>query len=647
MNIKDSYTALLTVISFLLVTSTLQAQLLARYPISTANSYDSPIVSPTGVAANITASTLSATGLEPLWFDNGFDGHFLFRHWEEGPAPVANDKYLSFTITPKPGYLIDYTLLTYTLGSRVPNATWELRSSVDNYVANFGTHVTQPGPDADQYVFIDNISALGAQSSPVTFRLYGYNEVSTNYSGLLNNVGFFGGQPGQDLKVEGTLRVDPNQIPSTSATFFGKDTTTQGNWKGVYGANGYNVLNHAINYPNYATATASGKLNYTWASSTSNVRALQKPASATDRFAGCWYSASNFTVNLNLTDGLVHRVALYCVDWDTTARAETIEILDASNNAVLSSQSVSSFNGGQYLIWDLKGHLLIRLIRTGSFNAVLSGLFFDTPSPPTPATATFVRKDTTTQGNWSGVYAADGYHIINNAANYPSYATASANGKTDYTWANSSSNVRALYKAGSTTDRIAACWYSSSSFTVDMNLNDGLSHRVALYCVDWDTSVRAAQIDIVDAFNNSVLSSQSVSSFNGGQYLIWDLKGHVIIRLTRTGSYNAVLSGLFFDPVPGQASPQNISHFGARSSGLISMHSGRLRDGRFEVTLEGETPQDYVIEASTDLIDWVVMSDGHASGQLTDREAGMFKQRFYRVVRSGGIKPDSESLRLN
>ncbi len=38
--------------------------------------------------------------------------------------------------------------------------------------------------------------------------------------------------------------------------------------------------------------------------------------------------------------------------------------------------------------------------------------------PPGP-TAAFVRTDTTTQGNWAGVYGLEGYGIFNDATSYP------------------------------------------------------------------------------------------------------------------------------------------------------------------------------------------------------------------------------------
>src|SRR4030088_1177064 len=87
-------------------------------------------------------------------------------------------------------------------------------------------------------------------------------------------------------------------------------------------------------------------------------------------------------MDVNITDGLQHQLALYCVDWDQgSARAQTVNILDGATNAVLNSQSLSSFQNGKYLVWKLTGHVIIQVTNTSSINATISGLFFD------PATA--------------------------------------------------------------------------------------------------------------------------------------------------------------------------------------------------------------------------------------------------------------------
>jgi hypothetical protein len=65
--------------------------------------------------------------------------------------------------------------------------------------------------------------------------------------------------------------------------------------------------------------------------------------------------------------------------------------------------------------------------------------------------------------------------------------------------------------------------------------------------LDWDNYLgRSQRIDILDA-NNNLLDTRSISSFTGGQYLVWNLSGHIILRITNTTPpSNAVLSGIFF-----------------------------------------------------------------------------------------------------
>src|SRR6202022_3329975 len=166
---------------------------------------------------------------------------------------------------------------------------------------------------------------------------------------------------------------------------------------------------------------------------------------------------------------------------------------------------------------------------------------------PGTGTATFVTLDTTTQGNWKGVYGSNGYNVINDRVAYPSYVTVTPSGVNAYTWAGSSTDVRALLKAASSTDRIAATWYNTSPFLIDMVFNDSLQHPLAVYCLDWDTTSRAEKIDILDG-NGVLLNTQNVSNFHNGQYLVWQLSGHVQVRVTTlTTRANAGFSGLFFN----------------------------------------------------------------------------------------------------
>ena len=427
------------------------------------------------------------------------------------------------------------------------------------------------------------------------------------------------------------------------AVFVATDTTTKGTWKGVYGADGYAIADHATNYPAYAQVTFAGQSNYTWASSTTDVRALQK-AAASDRIASTWYASSSFEIDINLTDGNWSQLALYCLDWENGGREERVDVLDAGSGNVLNSRSVTAFNNGQYLIWNLRGHVKIRVTKAAGFNGVASGIFFDTAQPnfsigvsPTtqsttagtnvnytvqvnasagftgsvdlaasglpsgttanfspasivaagtstltvltspltpggtypitvtgtsaalsrsatitlvvtvsvPAGAAFLQTNALTQGSWKGVFGSEGYTIAADATSYPAYAEVAFSGQNNYTWASSTTDVRALQKAiGS--DRIASTWYASNSFGIDINLKDGNWHQVAIYCLDWENSGRKQTIDILDASTGGTIDSRTVSKFGNGLWLVWNLRGHVTIRLSKIGGSNSIASGLFF-----------------------------------------------------------------------------------------------------
>ncbi len=170
-------------------------------------------------------------------------------------------------------------------------------------------------------------------------------------------------------------------------------------------------------------------------------------------------------------------------------------------------------------------------------------------------TASFVKADTSTRGNWQGTYSSDGYNVIGASANYPSYAVVSASGQSSWTWAASTTDPRALVNPAG--GHIAACWYSSTSFTVDINLTDGQTHSVALYLLDWDNLGRSESVTISNAQTGTVLTTQNVSNFGNGEYLVFNISGNVDIQFTNLNTeLNAVLGGLFFaPPVSAGAAP--------------------------------------------------------------------------------------------
>src|ERR1039457_3644434 len=125
------------------------------------------------------------------------------------------------------------------------------------------------------------------------------------------------------------------QVPTGAASFVKADTTTAGTWKGVYGADGYNVIGDLASVPAYVTATPSGNSSYVWASSTSDTRAPQKASNPADRIAACWYSSGSFTIDLAFHDSNTHQVAAYLLDWDNYyGRTERVDVIRSEERRV-------------------------------------------------------------------------------------------------------------------------------------------------------------------------------------------------------------------------------------------------------------------------------------------------------------------------
>ena len=161
---------------------------------------------------------------------------------------------------------------------------------------------------------------------------------------------------------------------------------TQGSWKGVYGADGFYLAqdpsSNNPSLPSYATVAVTGNSNYTWAASTSDPRALQKAAAgSTDRLAACWYADDSFSIDVHLTDGQAHQVR--STPWTGTSTAVARRCRPSTTRPARCSTRAPSqrSRGGTYLVWNLQGNVTLKVTKTGGANAVVSGLFFDTPTP--------------------------------------------------------------------------------------------------------------------------------------------------------------------------------------------------------------------------------------------------------------------------
>ena len=180
--------------------------------------------------------------------------------------------------------------------------------------------------------------------------------------------------------------VDPNEpvtrTPSGTAVFLGFDDTTKGAWKHHYGSDGYVVIGAGQSLPSYVKTKYINGAEHVWVPKTMDVQALEEPT-GDGRVAAQWVTHLHGIIDLNMTDGNSHDVALYMTDWDWAGRWATVDVIDAGTRKLLDSQNVTKFGGGRYLKYRISGHVQIRITNvwteryTASLDAGFSGVFFD------------------------------------------------------------------------------------------------------------------------------------------------------------------------------------------------------------------------------------------------------------------------------
>ncbi|MEO5804137.1 MAG: Ig-like domain-containing protein [Verrucomicrobiota bacterium] len=162
---------------------------------------------------------------------------------------------------------------------------------------------------------------------------------------------------------------------AAKAKFLGVDPLTRGDWKGKYGAEGFQIVCHSTNYPSYAEVSATGYKNFLMGYS-SDPGALQL-TNGTGRIISHQFTYTNMTINVSFLDGRAHQVALYCQDAGSNVRVQTIEVLDGQSRIVLDARRMADFSAGKYLVWDIRGRVKFRTTRVAGGPSVVSGVFFD------------------------------------------------------------------------------------------------------------------------------------------------------------------------------------------------------------------------------------------------------------------------------
>jgi len=188
-----------------------------------------------------------------------------------------------------------------------------------------------------------------------------------------------------------------------------EDTTTQGTWIGVYGADGYILpgfdpaTQDVVNLPGYVSSYAwPGTSRWQWSGSETALRAVQDPANPSNRKAACAYEGGNATrtLTLNLNQAQSFDLGLYLLDWEG-GRSQTLEVPGYDPVAATNYQ-----DPGKWYIYRVSGDasnpVTVTMTHDGGANFVTSAIMFD----PVPVVAPTLIWDGSTDlwgsTHWSG-----------------------------------------------------------------------------------------------------------------------------------------------------------------------------------------------------------------------------------------------------
>jgi hypothetical protein len=209
--------------------------------------------------------------------------------------------------------------------------------------------------------------------------------------------------------------IFPGVAGAASATFLQNDTSTLGNWKGVYGQDGNVIAQHSVQVPSYSTFNTAGNVNLNvldiWAT---DPRALLKQYysySSTERIESYFHTGDSMDFLITSSDGQTHRIALYFADYQNQNRSNTVKVLDTATGATLDSRALTNYSGGVYLLYNYSGNVTFRIVNNNlwQFNptALVNAFFWggggsNPPPPPSDTTPPTVSIATPSAGNVSG-----------------------------------------------------------------------------------------------------------------------------------------------------------------------------------------------------------------------------------------------------
>ena len=191
MSLKFAKATLIAFVALSLATSKSNAIVLGNY------TFDNQTLAPSSVVPGVSFSDFSynpdATPGTPSFqtHDTGFA--YQATNWPRAtvdtPPPNPLGDYFAYTVTPQPGFQLSLTSIMLDERRTAEGIrNFEVRSSLDNYASALSTF-TVPN---DSLFRSNQTTTLGTSfnnlSSPIIFRIYGYNAGAANGSWRVDNV---------------------------------------------------------------------------------------------------------------------------------------------------------------------------------------------------------------------------------------------------------------------------------------------------------------------------------------------------------------------------------------------------------------------------------------------------------------------------
>jgi|GEM_PF-5620290 len=157
------------------------------------------------------------------------------------------------------------------------------------------------------------------------------------------------------------------------------DYRTRGNWEGVYGQEGYEIIGGDDILPDYVDRSGFIFRNpvFVWLyQAGGDSRALHAVGDRSIRSVAYYLKDTEFTVEIIVSGDELHPVSFYTVDYDRLGRVFAIEFTDGDTDKVLFNDIIEDFEEGIYLNYMISGYVKVKFKCIEGPDTVLSGVFF-------------------------------------------------------------------------------------------------------------------------------------------------------------------------------------------------------------------------------------------------------------------------------